>query len=325
MSELRAAVIGLRMGRAHAEAWAANKRVTLVALVDANEDTAKQTAAELKVPKAFSDYRRVVDDPGVDVVSVATPDHFHAEQTISLLRAGKHVLCEKPMAPTLAQCADMVRAARSSGRLLMIGQSYRFNSQYAAVKQAVQDGWLGTLYLVESEYWNNLQGVGGVGNWRNDPRIRHPFVGGCHAMDLIRWVAGEIVEVSAAANHLAFPEQPTDDCIIANVKFKSGCLGRVLVSSGCRRPFLTTLDAHGDVASIVDGRIVRGKAAQWEPLPVPEMPGSIRGEINSFVEAILDGKPVAVSAEDGYGTMAACFAVVESSLTGKPVRVDEKV
>jgi predicted dehydrogenase len=219
------------------------------------------------------------------------------------------------------ECAEMVRTAQRSSSLLMIGQSYRFNSQYVAVKQAVDGGGVGTPFLVESEYWNNLMGLAGVGNWRMDPKIRHPFVGGCHAMDLIRWVGGEVAEVCAAANHLAFPDQPTDDCIFANVLFEDGCLGRVLVSSGCQRPFQTTLDVHGDRGTIVDGRIIPGKDGKWAPLSLPDLPQPIKGEINAFVESVLDGKPVPVDSKDGYGTMAACFAVVESSTKGKPVKV----
>ena len=320
-SKLGAAVIGLRMGRVHAEAWATNSRTKLVAVVDRNEAVAKEVAAAFGVPKVLTDYRPLLEDEEIDVVSVATPDSFHAEQTIQLLRAGTHVLCEKPMAPTLAECARMARTAQRGSSLLMIGQSYRFNPQFAAVKQAVDGGAVGTPFLVESEYWNNLMGVGGVGNWRMDPKIRHPFVGGCHAMDLIRWVGGEIVEVSAAANHMAFPEQPTDDCIFANVRFADGCLGRVLVSSGCQRPFQTTLDVHGDKGTIVDGRVIAGKDGKWVPLALPDLPPPIKGEINAFVESILDGKPVPVDAKDGYGTMVACFAVVESSAKGKPVKV----
>ena len=322
---IRAAVIGLRMGANHARAYANHPETGLWAICDPDEGRLAQVGDAYDVPVRVKDYRELLAVEELDCCNVCSPDHFHAEQTIALLEAGIHVLCEKPMAPTLEECQAMVDASRRTGRKLMIGQSYRFQNRFRAVKALVEAGEVGTPYLVESEYWNNLEGVGGVGNWRNDPRIRHPFVGGCHAMDLCRWIAGEVVQVQALANHLAYLEQPTDDCIIAQVQFQSGCLGRVLVSSGCKRPFLTTLDVHGTAGSIVDLGITHSKTEDFAPLPGfdPAAPAndSIADEVAAFVECLLADGPIPVPAEDGLGTMAACFAVMESSQTGQPVQL----
>ena len=315
------------MGRAHAGALAADERVELVAVCDADEERGREAAAELGVETCMADYRAIVDDPTIDIATVATPDDFHCAMTCELLASGKHVLCEKPMAPSLDECAQMVRAAREAGRELMIGQSYRFDPKFRVIYDLVRAGEVGEVYYAESDYWNNLEGVGGIGNWRNDPAIRHPYIGGCHAMDLIRWIVDQpVVEVMAYANHKAFVEQPTDDFVMGNVKFAGGALGRAIVSSGCKCPFVTTLNVYGTAGSIENWRISHGKSEAFEPLAIPEgRPSSIVAEQAAFVDAVLDADEPAVSAEDGYGTMAACFAVVESTQTGTPVKVEQAV
>ena len=320
-----AAVIGLRMGRGHCQAYAGIESVELRAVCDASEERAREIGAQFGVPLATTDFEKVLKDDQIRFVSVATPDHFHAEYTVAALEAGKDVLCEKPMAPTVEECQRMVAAAEAAGRALMIGQSYRFNPAYLAVKQAVDRGDVGEVYFVASDYWNNLMGVGGEGNWRNDPAIRHPFVGGCHAADLTRWIAGDVTEVSARANHKSFKEQPTEDFITASYSFASGAIGRAIVSSGCMRPFLTSLEVHGTEGSIVDGTLWKAKQDK-EPreLPVPEVPGPIDGETRAFVQAVLDGTPLPVDAREGAKSTILAHAVVACLRTGKAMRMDNE-
>ncbi len=327
MTKLRAGVIGLRMGAAHARAYANNPDAELVALCDTNEEALHRLAAETGARFVTTSAEELIQRDDLDVINVVTPDHFHAPLTIAALEAGRHVLCEKPMAPTWEECLRMVETADRLGLKLMIGQSCRYAAQYVAVRQALDAGDLGELFFVESEYWNNLEGVGGAGNWRNDPAVRHPFLGGCHALDLTRFVGGTIVEVSAYANHLAFEDQPTDDCIVAQLVFESGALGRALVSSGCKCPGRTTLSAYGTAGTVLSGQVCRTASkpkSEWayEPLPVPDLPASIDGEVAAFVRAVQRDETPAPDGHDNLNTMAACFAVVESAARGgAPVKV----
>jgi len=325
MDKIGAAVIGLRMGMNHLDAYLSHPNCQVIAICDKDEELLKQTAAKHNIPVAVTDVDKILGDARIKVVTVAVPDHFHAAYTIAALKAGHHVLCEKPMAPTVKECQEMAAASERTGRKLMIGQSYRYSPAYMVVKQAVDRGEAGKVYFVESEYWNNLTAAQGVGGWRNDPKIRHPFVGGSHALDLMRWVAGDVAEVSALANHLAYLAQPTDDCIMANVKFVSGCIGRALVSSGCARPFLTTLRAYGTEGSL-DGDTLWKSRTDKAPvkLPLPQAAPSIRAETADFVKAVLEDSPVPIDAREGAKSTIACLAVVEASLTGKRMKMDNQ-
>lgn len=327
MDKVRVGVIGLRMGRSHAVAYHALEGAELVAICDANPDQLATVAAQVGDPDLYTDADEMLARDDLDAVIVSVPDQFHAPLTIAALRSGRHVLCEKPMAPTWAECLDMYGASRESGHKLMIGQSYRWRQPFHAAKAAVAAGEIGEVFYVESQYWNNLEGNSGEGNWRNNPDIRHPFIGGAHALDLTRFIGGDIVQVSAYSNHMAFAEQPTDDCIVAQLVFASGAIGRALVSSGCKRLPLTTLHIYGTAGTITDDRIVRaaGKPKpewQFEDLAQPELPESIAGEAADFVDCIVNDTLPPVDVTDNLQTMAACFAVVESAaIGGQPVDV----
>jgi predicted dehydrogenase len=119
------------MGKCHALAWNAVKTVfgdverpRLVHLAEANAELAQSRASEFGFEKATSDWRQLIADPEVDVVSVTTPNQFHAEMAIAALDAGKHVWCEKPMAPSLEEAERMAAAARASGRVAILGYNY---------------------------------------------------------------------------------------------------------------------------------------------------------------------------------------------------------
>ena len=103
----------------------------------------------------------------------------------------------------------------------------------------MDSGEIGRLFFADSEYAHNYDHALGHRGWRKDPRRpRNAFLGGaCHAVDLVRWVAGDILEVSAYANHLALPDWPVDDCTVALFKFAGGAIGKVLGSIGCVRPY----------------------------------------------------------------------------------------
>jgi len=321
MSKIGIGIIGLRRGKSLAMEVQKNcPDAEIRAVFDVNQEVCGAVAAELNAPCAAKSADELVSRDDVDAVIVATPDHFHAENTVKAFEAGKHVYCEKPLAPTLEECKQMLDAAERAGKKFMVGQNYRYMPRFRIPAEMALNGELGELYMVESDYWNNLEQAKGVGGWRNDPKIRHPFMGGCHALDLTRYVAGEVVEVFAYANHKVYLEQPTDDCIIAELKFESGCLGRVLVSSGCKRPFLTTLNIYGSTGSVERGELSRAKNDPFIPLDIPEQPQ--QSICADFVRCIIDDTPEPISGLDGTRTVLACLAVIESAAAGNPVGID---
>ena len=146
------------MGKCHALAWNAVKTVfgdverpRLVHLAEANSDLAKQRGDEFGFEKATADWRELIADPEVDVVSVTTPNQFHPEMAIAALEAGKHVWCEKPMAPAYADAERMLSAAKASGKVAILGYNYIQNPVMRHIKALIGEGAIGEVNHVRVE------------------------------------------------------------------------------------------------------------------------------------------------------------------------------
>lgn len=159
MASLGIGLIGTGyMGKCHALAWNAVQTVfgdverpRLVHLAEANRELAGARAAEFGFEKATADWRDLLSDPDVDVISVTTPNRFHPEMAIAALQAGKHVWCEKPMAPAYADAERMLAAARASGKVAIMGYNYIQNPVIRHIKALIAEGRIGTVNHVRAE------------------------------------------------------------------------------------------------------------------------------------------------------------------------------
>lgn len=176
----------------------------MVAFCDLVRERAERAAAKYGTPdaKVYTDYRELLADKSIDVVFVLTPNNSHAEITCAALEAGKHVLCEKPMAATEADARRMLEARDKSGKLLTIGYQYRHFPVNQVAKKTIDDGWLGDIYYAESTYLRRR----GVPTWGvftdKSKQGGGPLIDiGTHAIDLALWFMDnyEIASVTAAA------------------------------------------------------------------------------------------------------------------------------
>lgn len=325
MARYNVGIIGLGMGRTHLRAIQAIPSLTAVALCDVDLEKTRMVAREHDVERITSDYRELVADPAIDLIVVASPDHFHREHTVAALEAGKHVLCEKPMAPSADECAQMVAAADRSRGKLMIGHIVRFTPIFQTIKQLVDDGDLGEVFYVGTDYQHDYAKLGGANAWRFDPKLaRHVFLGGgCHAVDLMRWFLGPLAEVTAVANHIALPQSPTDDCIIACYTSESNQLGRVFVSSGCHRPYSIELAVYGTkgtaMATNVDTEArlwlsrVPGLGGRWMTLPASVDNHPARTQLEHFVGCIEADRQPLIDGREGMRTAIAALTAIQAS------------
>lgn len=326
-------VIGLQMGTPHLQGYAQNAHVEIVGVCDTNEALTALRQEEYGARVAETDYRELLKAPGIDLVSIASPDYFHAEQCIAAMEAGKDVLCEKPLALEIAEAKQIVAAVERTRRKFMIGQVCRYAPGFLLARNMVERGEIGDVFMVESEYAHNYVNSRGVGDWRVDAR-REPFVGGgCHAVDLVRWIAGDVDEVFAYANHKCLPDWPVNDCLVALLKFRNGVVGKVMCSIGCVRPYTMRSVFYGTEGTIIcdntspEIKLCSRANFRTEPsfasFPVNISNHNVAAEINELVECILHDKPVTTDVYEGLKTVATCRAAVESARTGKPVRVED--
>jgi len=164
MKNLRVGVIGLGIGRGHVREFHRLPDVTVAALADPDAGRLESAGQEFAVNALYADGFEMIRQEGLDIVAVATPNAFHRDYTIAALRAGSHVLCEKPMALNARESAQMLAAARRAGKRIMINFSFRFSPQALALKKEVDAGALGEVYFGRT-VWLRRRGVPGLGGW----------------------------------------------------------------------------------------------------------------------------------------------------------------
>lgn len=334
-NNIKIAVVGAStMGRLHMKGVLAKDGAELYAICDTAVEQLEGAVKELGIPdlKCVSDYRELVDDPNLDAVVLVTPDQVHLEMTVAFLRAGKDVLCEKPMALTLPECETMMRVEKESGRRLMIGQVCRCTPAFMMAKELVDSGRIGELVFVESEYAHNYNNARGYNDWRVVPE-RHGFIGGgCHAVDLLRWIAGDPTEVYAHSNHKILADWPVDDTVIAIYKFPNNVSGKVFVSIGCKRNYTMRSVFYGTKGTIICDNTSptitlfaeneKGEGfTEPQVLPVVVNNHNVTAEIDVFVDALISGGEMPVTSMEGASTVAVCCSTVKSYQCGKPIDI----
>lgn len=326
---LTVACIGLQFGMAHLEG-ALQYGAEVAAICDCNAEHLRAAGEKYGIPedRRVSDYMQIVRDPSIEAVTVAVPDQLHCRLTCDLLRAGKHVLCEKPLALTREDLEAIIRTADETGRKCMVGQICRFTPAFEQAKAILDEGTIGDVYFVESEYAHDYMYL--VDTWRADP-LRHGVIGGgCHAVDLIRWLVGDPQEVFAYGTHKLLPQVPYDDATIAVMKFGDNVAGKVFVSTGCKRDYTMRTLVYGTKGTLICDNTSPtmtlfvagedGMAHAPQILPVQVNNHNAAKEFEVFADAVLRDEPVLTDAREGAKTVAVCLAIIESSATGRPVR-----
>lgn len=328
--KVRIGVIGIcGFGRHHVKYTYESDKAELVYLCDVAEDELREYGKRYNVPTT-TDYNEVISNPDVDAVIIALPDQIHAEVSIKALKAGKHVLCEKPMALNLEECKEMVKTADETGKYLMVGQVCRFTPAFAKAKEMVDAGEIGELFFVEGEYAHDYEPI--QSPWRKDPKQpRHGMIGGgCHSVDLLRWIAGDPEEVFGYSNHKMLPDWPTDDCTISVLKFPNNVIGKVFCSTGCKRPYTMRTVIYGSKGTIImDNKHDRMNVSRVDVadgmevlIPVELNDHAADLEIDKFCDCIINNIAPDINGREGAKTVSVCVSILKSVDEHRPVEVD---
>jgi len=344
LEQVRVGIIGMGMGRNHGVYYRQAPEADLVAICDANEARLAEKAAELHPRKTYTRYEDLLADPEIDAVSVVLPNYLHHEVTLKALEAGKHVLCEKPLAMNAAEAEEMVRAARRLGRTLMVHFNVRFNPTSQAVKRAIDEGALGQIYYGRS-VWHRKRGIPALGGWFT----RKEMAGGgalidigVHRLDLAMWLMGfpRPVSVSGATygylgRELGEHQGKTfdvDDLAAAFIRFENGATLTLETSwaSNSEKREDQWLHLFGVAGGAVlrnlhegyefEARILRGTDHDVFA-EVPATPEPLESAQQHFCRSILNGTEPMAPGEQGLTVMRVLDAIYESSRTGKEVRL----
>jgi len=281
----------------HARAVLEHPGAELVAAANWREPSLGRLAERHGIGRTTTDWRALAADPGVDAAVVGTPNALHAVQAIAFLEAGKHVLVEKPMAPTVAEADAMVAAARGSGAFLMVAHCWRFHPDVRALRGRVEAGELGD--IVKTRSYGGHAGWGPSG-WFTDPALAGGGAlvdMGVHAIDTTRYLLGdpEPVRVCAAVGTRYGP-YPVDDDAVLLLTWDNRVTS--VVEAGWWQPRLGGLEADTELYG------TGGYARVWDMTEPP--PGyehctqpMYSAQLAEFVDGVSAGRQPRPSGEDG--------------------------
>lgn len=327
----------------HAPEYYSNENVEISAFCDPLADRARYMAEKFG-GKAYSDYNEVLRNNEIDAISVCTSNSTHAPITIEALKAGKHVLCEKPMAVNLDEAWNMIQTARENGKFLMIGHNQRFASAHKKAKEILLSGQMGRILTFRTcfghagpEYWSadkgrhtwffkkNLAAMGSMGDL------------GVHKIDLIRWLIGdEIDEVYATLSVRDKRNESgelidVDDNALCILKSSTGIAGSMTCSWTYygQQNDSTVLYCENGVLRIFDNQDyqliqeMRNGDRIYHKTEENQTNSSQHksGVIDSFVDSIINATEPVISGEEGYETLNTVLACIESNEKKAPVKI----
>ena len=330
----------------HIPEYAENAHTRLVAFQDAVPGRAAEAAAPFGAT-AYESAEALLANPAIDAVSICAANAVHAPLAIAAMEAGKHVLCEKPMATTLAQCEAMVGASEKTGRLLMIGHNQRYAESNRVARELVEKGDIGEILGFHSCFGHHgpEQWVGQANPWFFDKQTA--FFGavadlGIHKVDVIHYLTGHhCVEVTAMVDTLdkKFPDGSAitvDDNAVCVLRLDNGAIGTVRASwtlygneDNSTRLYGTKgvlrIDDDPVHALILEKRTgeslrytLEGMTTNAEQLHGKR---ASTGVIDAFVQAILTGVPPLAEGKQALRAMRAIFGAIRSSAERRSIPV----
>lgn len=330
-AKLGAAVIGLGVGEAHARAYARLETCGLRWLYDLNRDRAREVAESIGVGAVAGSEQAILDDPAVDVVSIASYDDAHYEQVMAALRATKHVFVEKPLCRSVEEARAIKRAWLGSGRHLASNLVLRAAPVYRWLREAVAGGQLGEVYAFDGDYlYGRLEKI--MHGWRRHVADYSVMEGGgVHLIDLMLWLTGQKpASVAAAGNRISTSgsEFRYDDYLSATFQFPSTLVGRITANFGCVHPHQHVVRVYGTKGTFIcddqGPRLFESRDPATPPrrLELAALPASKGHLIPSFVDAIVSGADTRAATQHEFDVISTSVAAERAFATGGLVNID---
>jgi len=277
-SRLRLGILGAaNIARAFVAAVAPSKRVTVSAVASRDEERARSFARELGIPRSHPSYEALLADPDIDAVYVPLPNSMHAEWSIRAAEAGKHVLCEKPLAVTASEARAMFAAARRNRVRLVEAYPYRAQPQTLKLRELLNSNAIGRVQLIRASFGVAFSDPANI---RLSPALAGGALmdAGSYAVSLVRTVAGERPSrVHAVAR---WAETGVDRTVVATLEFESGLLAQVSCS------FATAYHRHALIAG--DGGSIETTYLNHPPIGGPPILRVRRGILVTATEEIIE-------------------------------------
>ena len=294
--------------------WPALQRLgdqfTITQICDSEPAAAEEVSRLTGGAPVTTDYRELLANPGIEAVLISLPIHLNAQVIREAARAGKHVICEKPLAASLAQGRALVQALEGLPTVVAIAENFHFRPDIAQARAWIADGRIGRLFLLTSQgtYWTQETLGFASTPWRQDPQYRGAVVAdaGVHHTAGLRELGGEVEQLQAFVKDV-HPVMGGPDTLVLNLRFRNGALGNLVFSGAAKAsgPDFALFRAFGTEGTIIVGggeaRLLRGAGPEQNDQEVLETfkppegaDGGYYEEFLDFYEAVRTGRPPGV-------------------------------
>ncbi len=335
MSAIRFAVVGTGwVAGEYIKAIDALQDAELHAVVSENAERAHRKLAEHRMnAKVFTDYQAAVEDSNVDAVVLCSTPNARCEQVVLAARNGKHMVIEKPLCMNPGELLAMREAIEKWPVHTIASFVLRWNPSFQNTRALIQDDAIGRPFLVNVDYWHHVGPQYGQYRWSKTKQSGGSSIlsAGCHAVDAIRFFAGEIEEVTAyGCRTWKNSDYEFDPNAVAIFKLKNGGIGKLSSSLECKTPYKFNVHILGEKGAIMNNQLFTHKLpGQTDYAEIPTIsPDSgdvshhpFTQEIEDFVNAIRRNTGTLCDMKDALRTMEACFAIDESIASGKSVKL----
>lgn len=299
----------------------AARRAELVAVASRDLARAEAYAARWEIPRAHGSYEALLADPEIDAVYISLPNSLHAEWTVRAAQAGKHVLCEKPLAISLAEVDQVSAAAESAGVVVSEAVMYLYHPLLHKARQLVRDGAIGQVRLVRGAFTILLQRPGDV-RWDAALGGGSLWDVGSYPVSFIRWLAGEPQQVFGWQ---VMSDSGVDAAFAGLLRCGNGVLGAF--DCGFQHQFRMEAEVVGSEGVLIverpyivgaESRLVLRREEEEEVVSLPAA-DPYQCEVEALTAAVLDGTPVPVPLTSSRANVATLLALYESARRGEPL------
>ena len=329
----------------HLPEYAENPDVQIAALADLNLERTKELAQRYGA-KAYASDKELLADPSIDAVSICSANNSHAEMAIAALKAGKHVLCEKPMATNLADCEAMVQAADANGKFLMIGHNQRLAKAHSLARKLIVEGLIGDIIT-----FRTIFGHGGPETWSIDPGKNTWFFDknraamgamadlGIHKTDLIQFLTGQrVIRTTARVTTLDKKDASgnligVDDNAICIYELSGGAMGTMTASwtyygaednSTILYGTKGIMRIYDDPAAAIKVILTDGSKISYDVEAIQTNDNQTKsGVIDLWMDSLVNHREPEISGRSALTAMRAVFASLRSSELGTAVEIPE--
>lgn len=311
-----------RINRGLIPAIRAAERGELLAVASRDQARAEAYAAEWGIPRAYSSYEAMLAADDIHAVYISLPNGLHAEWCIKAAAAGKHVLCEKPLAVTVEEVDQITAAAEQYGVVIAEAVMYLYHPLAQKVFKLVREGAVGRVQVVRGSFYIDVADPNNV-RWRPELGGGSVWDVGSYPVSFIRWAAGEPEEVFGWQN---LSDSGVDENFVGLLRCPNGVLGQF--ESGFRHQFWVEAEIVGSEGilrierpyiAVTDGFIRLRRGDDEETIRVPEIDPYLC-EVEAITAAVLDGEPLPVPLSSSRANVATIVALYESAKSGVPQR-----